>query len=151
MLKIWIVKYVFELLWTMLVRNAHSADSVPNHNLHIKVMVLNWFFYLFTISVNFYQRGPWWLSSAGWRSDGPAGCLHARLQRGSSAALQRSLGPWPGHAPWPAPACEHGPAPGEQTSHLHEQARPRAPAPGIPRCQQQNVQPVPDEQTCSSG
>ena len=58
MLEIRSVKYVLELFYTMLVRNAHSADSVPNHNLHIKVMVLNWFFYFFTLSVKFYLRGP---------------------------------------------------------------------------------------------
>ena len=58
MLEIRSVKYVLELLYTMLVRNAHSADSVPNHNLHIKVMVLNWLLYFYTFSGNFYLRGP---------------------------------------------------------------------------------------------
>ena len=80
--------------------------------------------------------------------DGSAGCVHARIQRGSRSALQR--GPQPRHAPR-APACQHGATTGEQAGHLHEQARPRARAPGIPRCQQQNVQPVTDEQTSSSG
>ena len=36
------MNYELELFWTMLVINAHSADSLPNHNLHIKVMVLMW-------------------------------------------------------------------------------------------------------------